>query len=40
MYKIEDLKSKPQDELLNIAKEMKIKKTSGMDLDTLVYSIL
>ncbi|MGL5318198.1 MAG: transcription termination factor Rho [Bacteroidales bacterium] len=40
MYKIEDLKSKSQDELLAIAKDMKIKKTSGMDLDTLVYSIL
>lgn len=40
MYKIEDLKSKTQDELLKIAKEMKIKKTSGMDNDTLVYSIL
>lgn len=40
MYKIEDLKSKSQDELLTIAKDMKIKKTSGMDMDTLVYSIL
>lgn len=40
MYKIEDLKSKNQDELLKIAKDMKIKKTSSMDSDTLIYSIL
>ncbi|MGL5789164.1 MAG: transcription termination factor Rho [Bacteroidales bacterium] len=40
MYKIEELKSKNQDELLKIAKDMKIKKTSSMDSDTLIYSIL
>jgi len=40
MYTITELKKKTTEELQLIAKEMKIKKVSNMEADTLVYSIL
>ncbi|MGL4992895.1 MAG: transcription termination factor Rho [Bacteroidales bacterium] len=40
MYTITELKKKTTEELQLIAKEMKIKKVSSMEADTLVYSIL